>query len=228
MLRADVAKQLGDFDFSARAEFPAGVTVILGPSGSGKTTFLRLIAGLLRPDSGRVELDGRCLSNERVFVPPYRRDIGFVFSEYALFPHLTVAQNVGFGLRARGCDAAARRAKVAPLLERFEIGGLAERRTTELSGGQRQRVALARALAFEPAALLLDEPLSALDPATRERVRGELRGILAGLTIPTLLVTHDESDRNAFSERVLQLAAGRIAPNGARAPGLRGPLQHGT
>jgi ABC-type sulfate/molybdate transport systems ATPase subunit len=210
MLRIDVAKKLRDFTFSARMDLPAGVTAIVGASGSGKTTLLRLVAGLLRPDSGSVELAGRSLSNGRVFVPPYRRDIGFVFSEYALFPHLSVAQNVGYGLRARGYPAATRRRRVTALLERFEIGAFAGRRTNELSSGQRQRVALARALAFEPKALLLDEPLSALDPQTRDRVRGELRDILADLTIPTLLVTHDEADRGAFSQRVLRLAAGRI------------------
>ncbi len=215
MLRVDVAKQLRDFTFSVRVELPAGVTAIVGASGSGKTTLLRLIAGLLRPDSGSVELEGRSLSSERVFVPPYRRDIGFVFSEYALFPHLSVAQNVGYGLRARGYPAAARRRRVSALLDRFEIGAFAAQRTTELSSGQRQRVALARALAFEPKALLLDEPLSALDPGTRARVREELRDMLVQLTIPTLLVTHDEADRDAFSRRVLRLAAGRIVQDGA-------------
>jgi ABC-type sulfate/molybdate transport systems ATPase subunit len=210
VLRVDVTKQLQSFRFSASADFAAGVTVIVGPSGSGKTTLLRSIAGLLRPDSGSIELAGRTLSGPHVFVAPHRRNIGFVFSEYALFPHLSVADNVGYGLRARGYGKRARGERVKPLLERFEIGAFAERRTDELSGGQRQRVALARALAFEPAALLLDEPLSALDPATRGRVRGELRDLLAGLTIPTLLVTHDEADREAFPGRVLHLAGGRI------------------
>ncbi len=210
MLSVDVRKKLQSFDFSARADFPPGVTVIVGPSGSGKTTLLRLIAGLARPDSGTIRLGDRVLSGAGTFVAPFRRNLGFVFSEYALFPHLSVARNVGYGLLARGYDARTRAARVGPLLERFEIGGLAERRTDQLSGGQRQRVALARALAFDPAALLLDEPLSALDPATRGRVRDELRALLAALTIPTLLVTHDEADRAAFPERVLRLAGGRI------------------
>jgi molybdate transport system ATP-binding protein len=212
VLSVAVAKQLRDFTLSVNLNVPSGVTALLGPSGSGKTTVLRLIAGLLRPDSGTVELDGRVLSGGRAFVPPYRRDIGFVFAEYALFPHLTVAQNVAFGLRARGDAAGARRRRVTDLLERFEMSAFAEQRADELSSGQRQRVALARALAFEPRALLLDEPLSALDPRTRVRVRAELRGLLAALTIPVLLVTHDEADREAFSERVLHLAAGRIGP----------------
>jgi len=215
VLRVTVAKKLRDFTFSVRVEVPDGVTAIVGASGSGKTTLLRLIAGLLRPDSGTVELAGRALSNGSAFVPPYRRDIGFVFADYALFPHLSVMQNVGYGLRARRYPAGARRRRVHELLERFEIGTLSQRRATELSSGQRQRVALARALAFEPKALLLDEPLSALDPQTRDRVRGELRAILAELTIPTLLVTHDEADRGAFSERVLRLSAGRIVQDGS-------------
>jgi ABC-type sulfate/molybdate transport systems ATPase subunit len=215
VLRIAVVKKLRDFTFSVRVDVPDGVTAVVGASGSGKTTLLRLIAGLLRPESGSVELAGRMLSNGHAFVPPYRRDIGFVFADYALFPHLSVAQNVGYGLRARRYPAGVRRARVRALLERFEIGSLAGQRANELSSGQRQRVALARALAFEPKALLLDEPLSALDPQTRDRVRGELRAILAELTIPTLLVTHDEADRGAFSERVLRLSAGRIVQDGS-------------
>ncbi len=196
----------------------AGVTAVLGASGSGKTTLLRLIAGLMTPDSGSVELDGRTLCGRGIFVPPYRREIGFVFAEYALFPHLSVAQNVGYGLRARGRPAGEREHTVRTLLERFEIDAFAGRLAGELSSGQRQRVALARALAFEPRALLLDEPLSALDPQTRRHVRAELRDLLATLAIPILLVTHDEADREAFSERVLLLSNGRLCTQTAGCP----------
>ena len=200
MLQFDVRKQLREFTFAAAHTIPNGVTVIEGPSGAGKTTLLRLIAGLVRPDAGTITLADRTLTDvpRRVFVPPYQRAVALVFQEYALFPHLDVTENVAYGLRAHGVQRDQREIRVKQALERFEIFALAKARVTELSGGQRQRVALARALVVEPAALLLDEPLSALDPATRARVRAELAEILAALTIPTLLVSHDRSDRDLF------------------------------
>jgi molybdate transport system ATP-binding protein len=212
MLALDVRRRLREFTLSAATEFPNGVTVIVGPSGSGKTTLLKLVAGLLRPDAGRIVLGERVLVDEHTFVPPFRRGVGMVFQEYALFPHLTVAQNVDYGLRARRLPSAERGPRVARILDRFEIGSLAAQRVTELSGGQRQRVALARALVIEPDALLLDEPLSALDPETRGRVRLELAALLRDVRIPTLLVTHDEADRAVFPDRALHLERGRITP----------------
>jgi ABC-type sulfate/molybdate transport systems ATPase subunit len=210
MLEIAVAKTLRDFEFAVSLEVARGVTVIVGPSGSGKSTLLRLVAGLIRPDSGRIVLGGRVLNDERTFVEPYLRDVGMVFQEYALFPHLDVAANVAYGLRARRLPASDAAARVRRILERLEIGELGRERAGELSGGQRQRVALARALVIEPAALLLDEPLSALDPQTRGRVRGELRAILETVDVPTLLVTHDQADRAAFPERVARIERGRI------------------
>jgi ABC-type sulfate/molybdate transport systems ATPase subunit len=210
MLTVDVRKRLREFTFEATIGLQAGVTVVVGPSGSGKTTLLRLIAGLERPDGGQIVLDGRTLCDDATFVPPYRRNVGYVFQEYALFPHLDVAANVAYGLRARRMPAPERARLVARILDRFEIGNLARASVVEMSGGQRQRVALARALVIEPQVLLLDEPLSALDPQTRDRVRRELREILDGVTIPTLFVTHDEADRAAFPERSLTIDAGRI------------------
>jgi ABC-type sulfate/molybdate transport systems ATPase subunit len=210
VLTVDVRMQLRDFPFVAAAEIPNGVTTVFGPSGSGKSTLLRLIAGLVRPDSGRITLGERILVDDRTFVPPYRRNIGMVFQEYALFPHLTVAENVAFGLRARSVPPDLRASRVARMLDRMEIGTLAGERVDELSGGQRQRVALARALIIEPGALLLDEPLSALDPSTRSRVRVELAALLRDVNVPTLLVTHDEADRAAFSERSMQIELGRL------------------
>jgi molybdate transport system ATP-binding protein len=210
MLRVDVRKQLRDFELAVQLDVPPGVTVVLGESGAGKTTLLRLVAGLIRPDSGRIELAGHTLADERTFVEPFQRNIGVVFQEYALFPHLDVAGNVAFGLRARGLPAPERRDRVERALRQLEIGGLARVRPGELSGGQRQRVALARALVFDPDALLLDEPLSALDPDTRARVRDELRVVLQELPVPTLLVTHDVDDRNAFPERAVRIERGRI------------------
>jgi len=210
MLRFELSKRLREFTFAGAAEVPGGVTIVEGPSGAGKTTLLRLIAGLDRPDSGRISLDGRTLTDvtARTFMPPHQRNVALLFQEYALFPHLDVARNVAYGLRARAIGPEERRARVGAALERLEIGTLAAARVTELSGGQRQRVALARALVVEPAALLLDEPLAALDPATRDRVRRELAALLVGIDVPTLLVSHDSSDRALFGDRVLAIDLG--------------------
>jgi putative spermidine/putrescine transport system ATP-binding protein len=205
-----VRKTLRAFTLSVDLEVAPGVTVIVGPSGSGKSTLLRLVAGLVRPDSGTIVLGERILSDERTFVEPYRRNVGMVFQEYALFPHLTASANVAYGLRARRLPAAQRQVAVTQMLRRLEIEDVAGARVGELSGGQRQRVALARALIIEPAALLLDEPLSALDPPTRGRVRGELRSILERVGVPTLLVTHDQADRAAFPERVVRIEQGQL------------------
>ncbi len=210
MLAIDVRKQFRDFAFEAALEVPRGVTVVIGPSGAGKSTLLRLVAGLVRPDAGTIALDGRVLTGEGTFVAPHLRDVGMVFQEYALFPHLDVVANVSFGLRARTYTARERRARAERILAQLEIGELAKQRVTELSGGQRQRVALARALVIAPAALLLDEPLSALDPVLRARVRGELRAILEDAGVPTLFVTHDHADRAVFPERAVRLERGRL------------------
>ena len=207
----DVRKQLREHVLEVALEVPAGVTVVVGPSGAGKTTLLRLVAGLLRPDAGEIVLDGRTLTGPTTFVAPHLRNVGMVFQEYALFPHLSVAANVAFGLRARRISAPERTLRVASVLERLEIDQLARERTGELSGGQRQRVALARALVIEPETLLLDEPLSALDPQTRGRVRSELQAILRDVSVPTLFVTHDEADRAAFPGRVAVFEDGRVS-----------------
>lgn len=210
MLNVAITKSLRDFEFAVHIEIPQGVTVIVGPSGSGKSTLLRLVAGLLRPDGGTIRLGKRVLNGPGIFVAPFERNIGMVFQEYALFPHLDVAGNVAYGLRARRVARAERARRVRQVLERLEIAKLATQRVGELSGGQRQRVALARALVIEPSALLLDEPLSALDPQTRGRVRGELRAMLETVAIPTLFVTHDQADRAAFPDRVAWIERGRI------------------
>ncbi len=208
-LTIDVRKRLREFELDVTLDVPDGVTLVLGPSGSGKTTLLRLIAGVLRPDAGRVATDERVFSDQRTFVPAFRRNIGVVFQEYALFAHLCVRDNVAFGLRARGVARSERKRRAAAILERFEIGDLGAARVDELSGGQRQRVALARALAIDPAVLLLDEPLSALDAATRSRMRLELHAMLRNVGVPTLLVTHDSDDVKAFPGRSTYLERGR-------------------
>ena len=181
---------------------PGETFALVGPSGAGKTTVLRVVAGLLRPQVGKVALDGDVWldTGAGVCLDPDRRSIGLVFQEYALFPHLSVEGNVGFGGRVR----------VNELLERFRIAHLAKAKPEDLSGGERQRVALARALARDPAVLLLDEPMAALDAHTRAAVRAELQELLRDLGLPTILVTHDFEDAAALADRVGVIADGRI------------------
>ncbi|MGC3999467.1 MAG: ABC transporter ATP-binding protein [Anaeromyxobacter sp.] len=198
---------------TARASWPLGgapVTVLFGPSGSGKTTVLRALAGLDRPDEGQISFEGEAWfdARRRLFVPPQRRRVGVLFQEYALFPHLSVAANVAFGLRA--LPRAAQRARVAELAGWLGLTPLLARRPAELSGGQRQRVALARALAPRPRLLLLDEPLSALDAPTREALRGELRHLLESAGVPAVVVTHDRVEALALGDRLVVLAGGGV------------------
>lgn len=191
----------------------ATVTVLFGPSGSGKTTILRCLAGLERPDRGFIRcgdatwFDGACA----ICVPPQARRIGYLSQEYALFPHLTVSQNIGFGVSG---PRPQRQARVTGLLEALQLRGLETRYPPRLSGGQQQRVALARALATQPRVLLLDEPLSALDAPTREILRRELRRVLTRYGIPTLLVTHDRVEALTLGDRMLVIAGGRIRQAG--------------
>jgi len=206
VIEVAVRKTLRTFELDVKTTFGRGVTVLAGPSGAGKTTLLRIIAGLSRPDAGRVALDGAALDG----VPAFRRDIAFVFQEYALFPHLDVLGNVTFGLAARGVPRADRAAQAHAWLERLGIAALARARPAALSGGERQRVALARALAWTPRAVLLDEPFAALDHATRGTVRDEVRAVLAALDVPVVLVTHDETDVAAFSAPVVRLDRGSV------------------
>ncbi|MCB1740090.1 MAG: ABC transporter ATP-binding protein [Gammaproteobacteria bacterium] len=179
---------------------------LLGASGCGKTTLLRLIAGLDRPDTGRVLLDGVDVSAR----PAHARPVNTVFQSYALFPHMNVAANVGYGLRREGLARAEVRRRVAEMLDLFSIGQLARRRPDELSGGQRQRVALCRALVKQPRILLLDEPMAALDKRLREQARFELKRIQSQLGITFLMVTHDQDEAMSLSTRVAVMDAGRI------------------
>jgi iron(III) transport system ATP-binding protein len=179
---------------------------LLGPSGCGKTTTLRMIAGFEQPTSGRVLVGDRDVSA----LPPQKRDVGMVFQNYALFPHLDVWENVAFGLKSRGERKDAVAPKVERALELVEMGGYGRRKVQELSGGQQQRVALARALAPEPPLLLLDEPLSNLDAALRERTRDELRALLKRLGMTAVFVTHDQEEAFALSDRVAVLNRGRL------------------
>jgi ABC-type sulfate/molybdate transport systems ATPase subunit len=200
-LSVELALPLRTFALELALEV-AGTVALVGPSGAGKTSALRAIAGLARPSAGRIALGDEVWfdSSRRVCRPPDERHVGLVFQEYALFPHLTVRQNVAYGGRERAGE----------LLERFGIAGLADARTTELSGGERQRVALARALAREPGVLLLDEPLAALDAHTKSGVRAELRELLRELRLPTLLVTHDYEDAASLADEIGVIVDGKL------------------
>jgi ABC-type Fe3+/spermidine/putrescine transport system ATPase subunit len=185
------------------------IVALLGPSGSGKTTVLRLTAGFETPDSGRVVVEGEDVTR----LPPERRRFGMVFQHYALFPHMTAGENVAFGLTARrgdGRSKSAVRQRVAEVLALAGLSGFEDRRVTELSGGQQQRVALARALAPSPRVLLLDEPLSNLDPALREKTRRELKRAIRRIGITTLFVTHEQEEAFELGDRVAVLNAGRL------------------
>ncbi|HUF01935.1 MAG TPA: ABC transporter ATP-binding protein [Gaiellaceae bacterium] len=195
----------------ASLEVAAGeVVTVLGPSGSGKTTLLRVVAGLQRPDSGRVLLDGRDLDG----VPSHRRGIGLVFQDHALFDHRDVQGNVAFGLRMRGSsrDEIARR--VAEVLELVGLAGLARRSVATLSGGEQQRVALARALAPDPRVLLLDEPLGSLDRRLRDRLLDDLNRLFAELHVTAVYVTHDQGEAFELGDRVAVMRAGRVVQAG--------------
>jgi molybdate transport system ATP-binding protein len=188
----------------------ASVTVLFGPSGAGKTTILRCIAGLDRPDRGTIRFgDETWFDSERgIDLPPQQRRVGLLVQDYALFPHLSAAANVAYGLGALA--EAERRVRVAETLAMLRLGALADRRPAQLSGGEKQRVALGRALAPRPRVLLLDEPLSALDAPTREGLRSELRRLLARLSQPTLLVTHDRVEALALGDRLAVISEGRL------------------
>ncbi len=183
---------------------------LLGPSGCGKTTTMRAIAGLLAPRAGRIHLAGRDITG----VPAHRRDVGLVFQSYALFPHLSVAENLAFGLRLRGISNAERERRVAQGIALVGLQGLERRLPRELSGGQQQRVALARAVVVRPRLLLLDEPLSNLDASLRLEMRSELRRLQRDLGLSMVYVTHDQAEALALADRVVVMRAGRIAQQG--------------
>ncbi len=215
MLRVEAATRLGAFALDVALEVPAGSCLALaGPSGAGKTSVLRVVAGLVRPDRGRVSCgDEVWLDTDRdIDLAPERRRCGYVFQEYALFAHLRVWQNVAYPLR--GLDRHERRRRALELLDRFGIAQLADERPRTLSGGERQRVAVARALALRPAALLLDEPLSALDPRLRAAGGRELMAVLAETGVPALLVTHDFTEAALLGDRVGVIDGGRVIQEG--------------
>ena len=200
----------------AQIDFPTNgfsTTVLFGPSGCGKTTVLRSLAGLERPETGTITFDDEVwLDQERsICRSPQERGIGFCFQDYALFPHLTVSQNIGYGLRAKRPQ---RQRTIAEMLTRFQLTGLEHRYPHQISGGQQQRVALARVLVRQPRLLLLDEPLSALDAALRDQLRTKLRRLHSGFGIPIVLVTHDRREAIALADRVVVMDGGRVEQSG--------------
>ena len=206
---ADVYKSFDDTVVLAGVSLdiePGEIFALLGPSGSGKTTMLRLLAGFEQLDRGRLLIADEAVEH----LPPARRGVGMLFQSYALFPHLSVAENVAFGLKVRGGEQGEIQKRVAEMLELVRLSGFEERRIAELSGGQQQRVALARALAPRPRVLLLDEPLSNLDPALREETRADLRRAVKQTGITTVLVTHEQEEAFELGERIGVLGGGRL------------------
>ncbi len=188
---------------------------LLGPSGCGKTTTLRLIAGFMSPDAGTITVGGRVLSSPAATVPPERRNMSMIFQSYALWPHMTVAENVAYGLKVRGMGRGEVEPKVARILDIAKLTALRDRAPGELSGGQQQRVALARALVVEPQTLLLDEPLSNLDTNLREEMRFEIRRLHDELRYTTVYVTHDQAEAMTTADRIVVMNQGRIEQVGA-------------
>ncbi len=223
-LAAAVRVRRGRLDLDVDLDVADGeVLAVLGPNGAGKSTLLRVLAGLLAPDEARVVVDGEVWDDATVHVAAHRRRLGMVFQDHLLFPHLSVADNVAFGLRTRGVRRHPARVAAAGWLDRVGIGDLGGRRPGALSGGQAQRAALARALVGDPALLLLDEPLSALDARTRLTVRAELRRHLADYPGSTVLVTHDPVDAMALADRVVVVEDGSVVQTGTPADVSRHP-----
>jgi ABC-type Fe3+/spermidine/putrescine transport system ATPase subunit len=211
-----VTKRFGDVTAVDKISFSVSrgaITCLLGPSGCGKTTSLRLIAGFEFPDSGAIAIGGRAMTKER----PYERNVGLLFQDYALFPHMTVRENISYGLKHRGYPKTAIQQRSREMLDLVKLSGLEQRYPSQLSGGQQQRVALARALAPAPEVLLLDEPLSALDAKLRDELRVELKDILASVECTTIVVTHDQEEAMSLGDSIIVLNEGRIAQEGAPA-----------
>jgi sulfate transport system ATP-binding protein len=209
ILVRNATRRFGDFTAldDVSVEIPSGsLTALLGPSGSGKSTLLRVIAGLERPDAGSVEIDGRDATN----LAPQRRGVGFVFQHYAAFKHMTVRENVAFGLKVARRPRAEIKARVEELLELVQLPGLAERYPSQLSGGQRQRMALARSLAVQPSVLLLDEPFGALDARVRQELRAWLRHLHDEVHVTTVFVTHDQEEAMEVADRIVVMNHGRV------------------
>ena len=213
MLRAEILKKMPGITIDVQLAFSQGILVLFGPSGAGKTTILNCLAGLQKPDSGRISLDDKVFfsSNDAIDIPARSRRIGYVFQDYALFPHMTVKDNALYGIPCRCKKDKGYRLSVLDVMDMLKITNLQERYPGQLSGGEKQRVALARALMVEPDLLLLDEPLSALDYSTRKNLQAELKQLQRIWRIPFVLVTHSRKEMHALADEVLFLDRGRQA-----------------
>ena len=214
MLAVEIEKRLGDFTLSARFESAGGITAVFGPSGAGKTTLVNAIAGLIAPDRGRIAIDGTVLfdSERRINLPPHRREIGYIFQEGRLFPHLSVSHNLDYGRRMRGLPADAK--QLERIVGLLDIGHLLERRPGKLSGGERQRVAIGRALLARPRLLLLDEPLASLDAARKREILPYLERMRDEVGAPMVYVSHQAAELRRIATSVVRLEAGRVAAAG--------------
>lgn len=214
----NISKSFGDLEVLKGLSVDVGKAeffVILGPSGGGKTTFLNVVAGLLRPESGEIYIAGNLVENSRdIYVPPERRGIGYVFQSYALYPHMTAYDNIAFPLKMAGWSKKDIDKSVREVADMLNIKDVLHKKPAQLSGGQRQRVAIARAIVKRPALLLMDEPFSNIDPALRESVRVEIKRLLKGLGITTLMVTHDREEAFSLADRLSVLMEGRFAQIG--------------
>lgn len=215
MLEASLTKILWHFTLDVQLKADNQILILLGPSGSGKTTILHLLAGLFKPDEGFIKINDRILysSGEKINNPPQSRNVGYLFQNYALFPHMTVRQNVIYGLKSKGCRQDGSALDPLELLDSFGVGHLIDRYPSQLSGGEKQRVALARALVVQPNLLLLDEPFSALDRNTRISLRQELKKLQQQWQIPFVLVTHDEEDAHFMGDVIVTLENGQAREN---------------
>jgi molybdate transport system ATP-binding protein len=216
MLAVEVEKRLGDFVLDARFQSDGGVTGVFGPSGAGKTTLTDMISGLVTPDRGRIAVDQTALfdSAQRINLPPHLRNIGYIFQEGRLFPHLSVRKNLDYGRRMRGLAADA--AQLARIVDLLDIGHLLERRPGRLSGGERQRIAIGRALLMRPRLLLLDEPLASLDAARRREILPYLERLRDEVGIPMVYVSHQAAELRRIATSVVRLAGGRVAAVGGK------------
>jgi len=214
MLALDVEKRLGDFRLAAKFDVAGGATALFGPSGAGKTSIANLIAGLLRPDRGRIELDGTVLFDAaaRIDVPPHRRRIGYVFQEGRLFPHMSVRRNLDYGRRMSG--HVRDEAQTGRIVDMLDIGHLLDRRPGKLSGGERQRVAIGRALLMQPRLLLLDEPLASLDAGRKDDIVPYLLRLRDDAKVRMLYVSHHAPELARIATAVVRVADGRIAAQG--------------
>jgi molybdate transport system ATP-binding protein len=210
MLSVDVTKKVGDFNIAAKFEVPSGATVLFGPSGSGKTSIINMIAGLIKPDRGRIMCRGRLIfdSGERINLPPYHRCFGYVFQDGRLFPHMSVAKNLDYGRKRLGLprDRAARER----IIDMLDIGHLTHRRPGTLSGGERQRVAIGRALLMNPQLLLLDEPLASLDAARKREIMPYLIRLRDDTGIPMVYVSHHAAEVRRIANAIVRIEAGRV------------------